>query len=91
MKSIEAGASSSSEMEFIGEAGFLKRHITPGPYRLSPSFTKNDKDVLALELTKCLGTNWAREEIPNHWCESMIASIYKKLGKSSCKITPNLV
>lgn len=41
--------------------------------------------VLTQEVTKLLGSVCEREQIPDDWCESVTARIYKKGDKYSCK------
>lgn len=50
--------------------------------RLSPSFFKNDGEVLASQLTKFLGSKWVKEQMPKDWYEPVAVPIYKEGDKS---------
>lgn len=62
---------------------FFKRHKAAGAGESSSSFIGGSGQVLQSELTKLLGSIWAKERIPKFCSALVIVPIYKKDGRFS--------
>ena len=62
----------------------LKRHNSPGIYKISTELIKAWFRTSHCEIHKLFYSIWNKEELPEVWKESVIVPIYKKGDKTVC-------
>jgi hypothetical protein len=66
----------------------LKRYKSPGTDQIPAELIKAGGSKIFSEIHKLINSVWSKEELPDQWKESIIASIYKKGDKtdsSNCR------
>jgi hypothetical protein len=73
---------SASEVELA--INKLKSHKSPVIDQIPAELTKAGGRTIFLEIHKLITSIWKKEELPEEWKESIIASIHKKGDKTDC-------
>jgi hypothetical protein len=62
----------------------LKRYKSPGTDQIPAELIQAGGNALRSEIHKLINCIWNKEELPEHWKESIIVPIYKKGDRTDC-------
>jgi hypothetical protein len=62
----------------------LKSYKSPGTDQIPAELIKAEDGTLYSEIHRLIYSIWNKEELPQHWKESIIVPIYKKGDKADC-------
>jgi hypothetical protein len=74
----------SSHVEVDIAVGRLERYKSLGTDQIPAESSKEGGETLRIEIHKLICSIWNKEELPQHWKESIIVRIHKKGDKTDC-------
>jgi hypothetical protein len=61
-----------------------ERYKSPGIYQIPSEQIQAEEEILRSEIHQPINSIWSREELPEHWKETLILPIYKKGDETDC-------